>query len=372
MAITDNDIRADLGAAIDKLEKEAAPPPPPPPEPEPKPEQKELPGTAPDAVKSETPVGDGKPVRDEKGRFVAAEPKPGEPPPVAEKPKEEVAPPTPPPAPPVPERKFRAPASWKPGVREGWDKVAPEIQQEVIRREREIDQVLKENAKARDGYQQFQEVVRPYEYLMRAEGVEPLQAVNNLFRTTAVLSTGTPQQKVQIAASIIRNYGIDIAMLDQALAGMAGPNGQMPGPAYQPPMQPQQPLHDPRLDSLLEQAGAQLDERAAAQIGEVENEEWFEDVRGTMADLLDAAANRGVAMTAKQAYDRAIALDPEINRIVEQRKAAANVKSTQQAIAAAASPKPQPAAGPQAGPAGNRTRWDDVAAAYDELAKSNR
>jgi hypothetical protein len=366
MAENQETVRDAISAAYDKLEKGPEAPTP------------EVP--APEVVATpEQPIGvqtkpDDRP-RDEKGRYLSADKvqaKIGEPPPkVEEPPKEpeaEKPPAEPPPTPEKPVVKVRAPATWKPTAREGWDKVPSDIQQEVIRRERETALALQETAEARQTYQKLQEVIKPYEPLIRAEGVEPIQAINNLFRTTAMLATGPAQTKAQIVAGIIKTYGVDIPTLDALLAGQPAPNGPQQ-PSYQP-YNPEQ-FRDPRLDALLERADKQMQEKAASQIAEIEGEEFFEDVREDVADILDLAAKRGVAMNARDAYNRAVSFNPEVSKVLEQRKAAANQVSTQRSMAAAASVRPQPAAGPVASP--ERKTWrDELEAAMDKHSRSSR
>jgi hypothetical protein len=334
--------REDIAAAFDKAEAAV-----PGPTPEPTPEAVATP---------QAPIGDGKPVgersRDEKGRYLAQEkekpaskegPAKGVQPELPLEAKEPSTEPAPTPA--EPKEEIKAPRSLAAPLREAWKKLDPSERAYLLKREGEVTRIMSETASARDLQQKFKEVISPYEPMIRAEGVEPIQAVNNLLRTTAALATGPAQTKAQIVAGIIRTYGVDIPTLDALLAGQAAPVAPQQQ-AYQPP-QPQQ-FRDPRLDALLEQAQTQLGARAEEQIGEVQGEEFFEDVRDEMADILDLAAKRGVAMTARDAYNRAVAFDPGISRILEQRKAAANSMSTQRVVAGTASVRGQPATPPPA------------------------
>lgn len=339
--MAENDLKDDIAAAFDKADEPAAPAPEPVAE-------------APAEVVTATPIGesqDGK-VRDEKGRFV---PKVGDAPaekkaepkqleldskaPVEAKPAE--------PAKPVePEKpKVRPPASWKPTARESWEKAPPEIQQEVLRREKEISAALNESAEARATYQKFRETVSPYESMIRAQGVEPIQAVGNLLRTAAQLATAPVPARAQIVADIIKTYGVDIPTLDSILSGQPAP--QAPQQAWQPPDPAQ--FRDPRLDALLAQQQTMLQQKASSQIEEVEGEEFFEDVRDDMADILEVASRRGVALSARDAYNRAVMLHPEVSRVMEQRRAAATQSgATQRAMAASSSVRAQPASGVEA------------------------
>jgi hypothetical protein len=323
-----------------------------------------------------SPIGDkadadaAQRARDDKGRFAKIGEQPAlkvTPPKEGEvKPPEEKAPEAAKPVETAPPEvvKVKPPASWKPTAREGWDKVPADIQQEVIRRERETAIALQETAEARRTHEAFKQLTSPYQPLFQAEGVDPIQGVGNLLRTTAMLATGPQGTKAQIVAGIIRTYGVDLETLGALLQGQ-------PAPAS---AQPTAPPRDPRVDQLLAEVNQakqfkqqQLEQQAMSAIEQIQQEEFFNDVREDMADILEVAARRGLQMSAKDAYNRAIAIHPEVSRVLEQRRAAANSNgSTQRAMAASSSVKGSPTAAPIA-PSGQSLQ-DDIAAAWDRVA----
>jgi hypothetical protein len=133
------------------------------------------------------------------------------------------------------------------------------------------------------------------------------------------------------------------------------------------------------VDELLqtvEQAKAQRDQQLASQAQEslkdIENQEYFWDVKDDMADLLDLAANRNLALTPLEAYNRAVMMHPEISKVLQQRQAAqAAVNpngSTQRARAAASSPRASPTAPAPSG--GDRNLRDELSAAWDAATQS--
>lgn len=257
---------------------------------------------------------------------------------------------------------LKPPASWKPGAREKWATLPPEVQQEALRRERETQTALSEATEARRNWQAYQQVVAPYAGMIAAEGGNPISAAQNLFQTAAVLRTGAPAHKAQLVARLIQQFGVDINMLASALDGHA--------PQGQGQQQPQQ-FRDPRFDAFMQQMESQKQQREAAMAqqtsGEVEDflssAEFGEDVRQDMADMLEVAARRGVALSLEDAYTRAVKLHPEVSGVLEQREAAkqanAQVASTQRARVAAVSLKSRPA-GPSSAPAptGRRAQLD--------------
>lgn len=220
----------------------------------------------------------------------------------------------------------KAPVDWSPSLREHWSKLPDEVRQKISARERDVNVLLQQTSDARHLADQFIRTVEPYRALMNAEGVQnPLQAVDGLMKVTAVLAMGAPQQKAERIAGLVKHYGVDIELLDQALAG------SLPPP--DPQQQALQRMFDERMapvNDLLnrfqqaeQNQGQQLYGQAyqtIEQFGSDPKNEFFEDVRHDMADFLDMAAQRGVTMTLKEAYDRACALNPEIMQIISSRK----------------------------------------------------
>lgn len=358
----DTSLRDELDANFSESE-EAAPAP-----------VESTPTEAPEAEEAATSTEAPKDGRDEKGRF---KPKAATSPEAPAKGSTTVVPVPkgkegmgrdPIPSPVAPEA-TKAPQSWKPAAREKWAALPPEAQAEVQRREREMATTLQETAEARKHHQAFQQTVGPFEGMIRAEGGEPLGAVRALLQTAAGLRTAPPQHKAGIVAEIIRTHGVDVRMLDAILAGQAPPQGQ--------PQQGQ--YRDPRVDDLLanlQRAQTQRSEGITSQAAAEAQEfgaahEFFEDVKDTMADFMETAARRGMAMSYEEAYNRAVALHPDVSEVVAQRQAAqaanASQASTQRARNAASSVRSQPTGPRTTGPQSNSLR-DDLENAAAEVA----
>jgi len=298
--------------------------------------------------------------RDERGRFaakakeareaLAAEvkpPKAKEAPLVEAKaevlPQEASAPPQETPAEPL-----KAPQSWKVDAREMWGQLSPRVQQEVLRREKEIATALKDAGESQKSWAQFQQIVAPYSGMMQAEGAAPLQAVQNLLQTAAALRTAPPQHKAQLVAGLVRQFGIPIDLLDSALAGQPSPQqGQEAAPTA--------PYRDPRVDQLMatlqqaqQQRAVAMQQKNRAEIEQFKaSREFFEDVREDMADIIDARNRRGISLSLEDAYNLAVSMHPEISAVLKQREAAKANTSAQTGVqrskAAASSVKSTPA-----------------------------
>lgn len=250
----------------------------------------------------------------------------------------------------TPAPKFKAPASWSPAARERWASLHEEAQAEVDKREREITKALQEAAKPREFYSQFQQTIAPYEGLIRAEGGDPLRAVGSLLQTAVALRTAPPAHKAQLVASIVKQFGVPIEALDQALQGVL-PAQPQHGAAVDPAQIAAQ-VRQEIVRELSQAREANLHRQTSVEMESFGSKaEFFADVRHDAGDIMSAAARAGRAMTLEQAYNRALLVhkadpDSEIGKVLRQRDAAeaakANTTSTQRARAAASSIRPEP------------------------------
>lgn len=307
--------------------------------------------------------------RDDVGRFA---PKPKDDPAEAAKPAEPKPESQPETAKPEAEAKppealqpaHKAPQSWKPTAREKWAGLPAEVQAEVARLDGETQRVLRESAESRKLAEGFEKTLAPYRGLLTGP---PLQVMDGLMRTAAQLQTAPPAHKAAIVANIISSYGVPVEAIADILEGKQPAQGaQQPGE-----------YRDPRVDQLLQrfqhveqQQRQRLTSTAQQELEAFQAKaEFLEDVRPTMADMMEVAAKRGIPLTLEDAYNRAVALHPEVSRVVEQRKAAtaatASTAATQQARRAASSVRSEPA--PVAAPSGKGRPIDDVMAAAQSL-----
>jgi len=221
----------------------------------------------------------------------------------------------------------KPPVSWKPEAREEWSKAPPAIQQEVMRREREITETLRTTAEARHFAQQFHQVVQPYAQMIQAENATPIQAFQNLMQTAAALRTGTAQQKAALVTEIIAQHGIDVEQLDNMLSA------RFSGRQAPAPQQDVMSLIDQRLAPFQQYLQTQQQQQYLAQQQEMQalqqetanflNDPQYEfanDLAPDIADILDMAANRGQKISLQDAYNRATMLHPTISEIIQRRK----------------------------------------------------
>lgn len=252
----------------------------------------------------------------------------------------------------------KAPASWRPDVREHWSKLPPDVRAEVARREREMQTTLQDTAEARRFAEQLNKVIAPYEMFIRAENSNPLQAIDNLMSTAARLRTGTAPELAQLMAGMVKQYGVGrfgqqfIESLDSALAGEVPKVDAQQSQLQQAIQQQLAPVT--QFMSQFQQAQAAQQQRAQDQaVSEVsqflERAEFGEDVREEMADLLEVAQRRGRELSLADAYKQACLTNPRVRSVLEsrakQRGAQQLAGAAQKAKAAAVSVSGGPAMG---------------------------
>ena len=256
-----------------------------------------------------------------------------------------------------------APIGWNPEAREGWSGIPDATKQQILQRERDIEQNMANTSTARQESQVFNQIASKYAPVMAAEGVNnPFQAIEGMFQTAAELRMGNPQQKAGRIAMMIKNYGVDIQALDALLVGETpevNQNDQMAqliDQRMQPVNQMMQQLAGMQQNKVQEQH-----EGATAQVGEFsKNAEFLADVRYDMADLMDLATKRGQNMSLQDAYERACSVHPEVSKVLQKRWEQNNLMGKQQADMSISG---QGEAGSP--PASNNSLGQDVRAAWD-------
>jgi len=224
-----------------------------------------------------------------------------------------------------------APVGWKDKAAEQWKDVPREAQEHILNREREVNVLLQQTAQARKVAKDFSDSMNQYRPVLEQMGFrDPISAVNGVMQTMLQMRTGSTQERASAAARVIKEFGIDIGALDEALVAD-------PGSSYQPDTSRFEQLLDSRLapvNQLMTQLEQyQYQQQQEAQIATqtevqrfISENEFGSMVRNDMADLLDMAAARGQQMSLKEAYDKACIMNPEISRKLEQQRQAQRQK----------------------------------------------
>lgn len=285
-------------------------------------------------------------VRDDKGKFVAKEP-------------EEAQDNTPEPEPAEPPKEaIRPPAGWTPAAKAKFAGLDPDIQREVLKREKDFATGLEGRTAQLKRYEPLEALIAPHRSKWGMAGMDEVAAIRTLLSAQDVLE----QNSVQGIQHLMRAYGVS---LDQ-LTGQPSAQSHAPAPAVT--QAPEFQALKAELEELKQtlQTGQQATYQSQIEAfqGDPANI-YFENVRADMADLLKT----GKAKDLPEAYEMACWMRPDIRPLLQtaQTRVAADPKEVARKKAAGASVTGSPAetrAG-QANPNGSID--DDIRMALQEL-----
>ena len=268
-------------------------------------------------------------------------------------------------------RSIKAPMDWGPKEREDWSKIPPHLQKKITAREAEMQTAMANTSDARRTHEDMGRLANTYgAALSGVAGNSPMEVVENLFSTVANLRMGSPIQKAQIITDLVNDYGVDIHALDAALTGTvpeANSNAHLESLIDQRMQPVQQFLSTMQTEEQHRQQ--QLQQTAVSEVQQfAQNAEFIADVRNDMADLIEMAGQRGYTMPMDEAYNKACALNPQIQEVLTQRQQQAALTGNNNTMAskrAAASSLSGTRVGTGAG-AGALSMRDQIAAAWDD------
>lgn len=171
--------------------------------------------------------------------------------------------------------------------------------------------------------EQVGQLFESYKDVFQYENAPPLQTVSNLLNAVRTLRFAAPPQKAQAMAQFIQGFGVDLPLLDQALAYLYGnmPKQQQANDVQLAVQNAVAPLNQYVAEQRSQQAQRQhqqyqqieysLQSELDKFAGDPANE-YFEYVRDTMADIMESAANRNQKVSLAEAYHRACLSDNSI------------------------------------------------------------
>jgi hypothetical protein len=239
-----------------------------------------------------------------------------------------------------------APVSLPATAREEWANTPPIMQKAIAKRERDYAVGIQKYAENAKRAEQMDSALEPYKQYFAMNGGDPAAQINGLLQTASSLQMGNAQQQAQTIAGLVQQFGVDINALDQALSTAIGSSApqqavagqqQGPGVGQQPTPDYVQRQVDAALAPYMQQQQAQQQQAQQSAAYEVEQfsqnpkNEFYREVRMDMADLMDLASNRGIQMSMQEAYDKACALSPEVQKVLEMRTSRQVVEQKQEA-----------------------------------------
>lgn len=237
----------------------------------------------------------------------------------------------------IEEKPVRNPwASWKKEAQSALSQLPQETQRYIQEREEQFHKGIEQYKQ--DAYQgrTLGKALAPHMEYLNQVGVAPETAISTLIAAEKVLRTSDPQTKANMFMKLAHDYGVDVNSLTN-----------VPFDPYKYQLEQQLAQQQAALQQL--QQSRQIAEEA--QLGQTieqfaQQHEYFDEVRETMADLLD----KGLASDLNDAYSKAVRLNDDVFNRTTQNSGANNQvqranNAAKAAKAAAVSVKGSPVGG---------------------------
>ena len=230
-------------------------------------------------------------------------------------------------APEAPQESIRPPASWSAQAKADFAALPAHIQQEVLKREGEVNKGFEERAAKLKPWEDVDRALAPVRSRLAMNGLNDAQYVQALVAADESLRG---QNKVQAFAQLAQQYGVDLRQF-----GAPQQAGQQPQMAQLPPDVVAALQKIPELEQQLSQQQSAAQQAATAQTqAEIDtfakDHLYFENVKPQMAALLQT----GQASDLASAYDMACWARPDIRPLVMKEQADKDAKAAQEAAAA--------------------------------------
>ena len=212
-----------------------------------------------------------------------------------------------------------APKTWSKEALAEWATLPPRAQQEILKRE---DDFLKGITMYKDKAEigsRYEQVVDPYRPILAAESIDPVQMFQSFAANHYILSRGTEAQKLELAANMIAGYQIDF----NKLISFVGDRITEPSDPRVTALEQEIAALKQGQTSRQQQETAQIQQRLSSEIETFAADpanQYFSELVDDIAKLFEA----GQATDLKEAYDKAVYMNPttrqkEIERLTAEK-----------------------------------------------------
>lgn len=220
-----------------------------------------------------------------------------------------------------------APKTWTKEALEKWTTIDPVVQKEIAKREEDMFRGIEMYKGAAELGQRYDQVVEPYREILKAADIDPVNLFNSFAANHYILSSGTDEQKLELAANLIYGYNIDLGKLVSFMGDRVS-----------------EPV-DPRIANLekqISELSRGIDSRSRVEsermhdhlLGEVNTfasdgaHPYFDEVATDIARFIET----GYASSLQDAYDKAIFANPatrqkELDRLAAEKVTAAEAEA---------------------------------------------
>ena len=216
---------------------------------------------------------------------------------------------------------------WKADTREEWGKLPENVRTQIATRERDIAITMQQTADERRVARTFSDTMTHHRGTLEGLGYQdPFAALQGVMSTVSQLKNGSEPQRAAAAANLIKNFGISITELDNALVSGGGSGGSSNGvdqnieAIINERMRPYSDFMSQQQHAAQQQQHFQQQATSNEVTTFMSEQEFASDVRMDMADLLDMAAQRNQPLSLKDAYDKACLMNPQVSKIVMDRQ----------------------------------------------------
>jgi hypothetical protein len=109
-----------------------------------------------------------------------------------------------------PKPAITAPASWSAPAKAKFATLDPVLQNEILKREKEVTQGFSKLDEERNFGKQMKDAAAPYMAIIKAEGGDPVKAYAEYLNIAYQMRTATPQQKGNILIGLAQRFGADL------------------------------------------------------------------------------------------------------------------------------------------------------------------
>jgi hypothetical protein len=264
----------------------------------------------------------------------------------------------------------KAPVGLPPEAREAWKDTPPAMQKAIAKREKEFNVGIQKYAEGAKRAEGMDKALQPFQQYLSMNGGS--NHIGTLLQTGASLQMGSPIQKAQTIAKMIKDFGIDVHTLDSMLVGEGAPPQVQQQSDVQQAVTTAMAPYQQFMGSMQQQQQQQQQQAQQGIVSDVQafatdpKNEFYNDVSPMMATIMDVAAANNENLTLPQAYDRACKMDQSISTIIASRQSATDVAAKRKAASSIT--------GTPGGPGGGAPEHDDpraaIAAAWENYGRT--
>lgn len=221
-----------------------------------------------------------------------------------------------------------APRTWRPEAAAEWANLSPTVRAEIAKREDDMFKGMEQYKGDAQVGKGFKQAIGKYAPVLQQYNIDPFQQVAGLMDAHFTLAMGKPEEKLALFQRLAEDYGVNLT--EAAVAQPPYIDPQVAG--LQKELQSVKSALSDREQREAAKAKADFEAEVTKFQSDPANP-YFEELANDMANLLE----KGVATNLRDAYDKALRLNPVVFAKEQSRvQAEAAKKATEEAARKAA------------------------------------